>query len=67
MKIKDRSAVPFHIIKGVLLALLSRLAEKYLPETFRSLSLQDDFELIFVDDGSTDSSLEKIEKFAKND
>ena len=39
-------------------------AEKYLPETFRSLSLQDDFELILVDDGSTDSSLQICREYA---
>ena len=39
-------------------------AEKYLPETFRSLSLQDDFELILIDDGSTDGSLQICREYA---
>lgn len=43
--------------------------EKYLPGTLKSLLLQtmEDFEIVLVDDGSTDGSLEIAEKFAKID
>lgn len=44
-------------------------AEEYLPETLRALSAQSftDFEMFFVDDGSSDRSLELIRSFAAAD
>lgn len=46
-----------------------RNASKYLAATIKSIQAQtyDNWELIFVDDGSNDSTLEIIEGFAKND
>ena len=44
-------------------------AERYLPQCLRSLSEQTfcDFEIIAVDDGSSDSSLKLLEDFAARD
>lgn len=64
---KRRIELPYHPRVSVIMPIYN--AEEYLAETLYGLSAQKywDFEIIFVDDGSTDHSLEIVEKFARDD